>query len=235
MEQKPSKLEELALTPSIQFQCLGFMIGSTFFAIGAAPGMSELIGAHSSNVSFFIGSWFFTAAAFIQLRLSEPDRNSDGALRASWLAGGTQFLGTLLFNVSTGSAIYASSYLVEKDLVWTPNAGGSFAFLISGGFLLLVLAHSKSMRGPISIDWFSDWVNMLGCIAFGLAAIGAIALPGGGIADNGLATWGTFIGAICFFLSSAVILPAAGRGKSRHRRPLGPFRRRDEPAGQASD
>jgi hypothetical protein len=203
-------VKSIAIQPTLRLQCIGFMIGSSLFALGSAPGLSDHLGSHACNVSFFIGAWFFTSAAFVQLQLSGPSRNDRGALRALWLAASTQFLGTLLFNVSTGAALKASTIVAQRDLVWVPNAEGSAAFLLSGGFALLVLVRSSNLWGPVNRDWFSAWVNMLGCVAFGMSAIGAIILPNGSDDNATLATWGTFIGAICFFLASAVVLPGAG-------------------------
>jgi len=208
-------VKTIAIKPTLLLQCVGFMIGSFLFALGSCPGLSDALGSRLCNVSFFAGSWFFTAAAFVQLQLSGPIRNADNALRALWLAASTQFLGTLLFNVSTGAALDASTILEQKDFVWAPNAEGSAAFLISGGFALLVLVRSHSLWGPRTAEWTSSWVNMLGCIAFGLSAVGAIVLPNGALRDSELASWGTFIGAICFFVASAVALPEARRGAAQ--------------------
>lgn len=205
------RASQVAIRPTLKIQAIGFMIGSSFFAIGSSPVLSDALGANLCNRLFFIGSWFFTSAAFVQLLLSEPARNARRALRAVWLAAATQFVGTLLFNLSTGEALRVSNVADEIHLVWAPNAEGSAAFLISGGFALLVLVRSGQLWGPASADWASSWINMLGCIAFGLSAIGAVVLPSGALADAGLANWGTFIGALCFFAASAVMLPRAFR------------------------
>jgi len=199
----------VVIEPTLKLQCIGFMIGSTLFALGSAPWLSEQMSTETDNLLFFIGSWFFTGAAFVQLMLSGAARNERGALRAVWLAAATQFFGTLLFNVSTGAALRVETVLAEEHLVWAPDAQGSVAFLISGGFALLVLVRSESLWGPPSTEWVSDWVNMLGCVAFGLAAVGAAVLPGGGLQDAALSNWGTFIGGLAFFVASAVVLPQA--------------------------
>lgn len=201
----------VVIQPTLKLQCVGFMIGSTFFALGSAPWLSEQMSNQTDNLLFFIGSWFFTTAAFVQLMLSGSARNERGALRAVWLAAATQFFGTLLFNVSTGAALRAKTYLANKDFVWAPDAEGSVAFLISAGFVLLVLVRSGSLWGPPNTEWASSWVNMVGCIAFGVSAVGSAVLPGGGLQDATLASWGTFIGALCFFIASAVVLPGALR------------------------
>lgn len=201
----------VVVQPTLMLQCVGFMIGSSLFALASAPVLSDAFGSEIDNWLCFIGAWFFTAAASVQLLLSGSARNEHGALRALWLAASTQWFGTLLFIVSTGGALRVESVFVERDIVWGPNAEGSVAFLISGAFALLVLVRSHSLWGPVSADWFSSWVNMLGCVAFGVSAVGSVVLPGGGIQDATLANWGTFVGALCFFVASAVFLPRAQR------------------------
>ncbi len=203
-------LKRVEITPSLRFQCLGFMIGSTFFALGSFGPIAAQIGSTACNVLFFIGSWGFTSAAFVQLQLSGASRNERGVLRAIWLAAATQFIGTILFNVSTGSAIYAESATAQGDLVWAPDAQGSVLFLVSGAFALLALARVDRLAGPMDRDWFSNWINMAGCIAFGISAVGAVVTSSGGVENASLAAWMTFIGAICFFVASALVLPGAG-------------------------
>lgn len=203
-------LKKIEITPSLRLQCLGFMIGSSFFAVGSFGPISAAIGSTASNVLFFIGSWGFTSAAFIQLQLSGPSRNERNALRAIWLAAATQFVGTILFNVSTGSAIYAQSVTMQEDLVWAPDAQGSVLFLVSGAFALLALGRVGRFWGPVDRDWLSNWVNMAGCVAFGVSAVGAVVTSSGGVENASLAAWTTFIGAVCFFVASALVLPEAG-------------------------
>lgn len=202
--------EKVEIMPSLKLQCLGFMIGSMFFAVGSFGPISAAIGSTASNVLFFIGSWGFTTAAFIQVQLSGPSRNERGALRALWLAAATQFVGTILFNVSTGSAIYAQSVISEKDLVWAPDAQGSVLFLVSGAFALLALGRVGRLWGPIDRDWLSNWVNMAGCVAFGVSAVAAVVTSSGGVENASLAAWTTCVGAVCFFVASALVLPDAG-------------------------
>lgn len=203
-------LKRFEITPTLKFQCLGFMIGSSFFAAGSFQPLAAQIGTTWANVLFFIGSWGFTSAAFMQLQLSGPARNVRGALRAVWLAAATQFVGTILFNISTGSAIKAQSLFAQEQLVWAPDAQGSVLFLVSGGFALLALGRAGGLWGPVDRGWLSNWVNMAGCVAFGVSAIAAIVTPGGGVENASLAGWTTFIGAVCFFLASALVLPDAG-------------------------
>lgn len=167
-----------------------------------------------ANVFFFAGSWFFTAAAFLQLTLSQPATVVDAgrpAVRALWLAAAVQLLGTILFNISTGSALHAHTVKGEMHLVWNPNAEGSIAFLVSSALAALILFRAGTYWAPKSRDWQSVWLNTLGSIAFGISAVGAFVLHDGTSLDPNLANVGTFVGAVCFLLASAVFL---GRRKS---------------------
>ncbi|MCO5316619.1 MAG: hypothetical protein M9938_10750 [Solirubrobacterales bacterium] len=204
-------MKRLEITPTLKTQCWGFMIGSLLFAAGSFEPIAAQIGTKAANVLFFIGSWGFTTAAFVQLHLSGPSRNEHQVLRAIWLAAATQFVGTILFNISTGSAINATTQLAEEQMVWKPDAEGSVFFLISGVFSLLALSQDGKLWGPANRDWLSAWVNMAGCIAFGISAFAAVITPGGGVENATLAGWATFAGAGCFFLASALSLPEAYR------------------------
>lgn len=206
-------MRRLEITPTLLIQCWGFMIGSVFFAVGSFQPFAAQIGTTAANVLFFIGSWGFTTAAFVQLQLSGPSRNKRHALRAVWLAAATQFVGTILFNISTGSAIKAQTLFAEEQLVWAPDAQGSVLFLVSGAFALLALGRIGRLWGPLNRDWFSNWINMVGCVAFGLSAVAAIVTPGGGVEDASLAGWTTCVGAVCFFFASALSLPDAYRDR----------------------
>ncbi|MFF2050175.1 hypothetical protein ACFVU2_01120 [Leifsonia sp. NPDC058194] len=201
-----------ALVPTLTKQCWGFMIGSALFALGSAPGFGQWAGASTSNLCYFFGAWFFTFAALLQLlmsgRATVPVSYGSGTMvRAAWLAAATQFFGTLLFNVSTSAAIGAKAIETEKHLVWTPDAAGSVAFLISGVFVLVAFARTDRFWNPRSIDWWSGQINFLGCVAFGVSAVGAYILANGDAKNDALANGGTFIGALCFFFASLIVLP----------------------------
>lgn len=202
------------LVPTIVKQCWLFMIGSALFALGSAPGLSEQMGSQLSNLFFFVGAWFFTSAGLIQLFLSGavavPVTYAPGRMvRAEWLTASTQSFGTLLFNVSTTAALHAKSLTAQERLVWNPDAGGSVAFLISGCLAFIAFAHTRQKWSVGSSACWSVVINFVGCVAFGASAVGAYILPGGDTINAGLATWGTFIGAVCFFLASLVVLPGA--------------------------
>jgi hypothetical protein len=191
-------LREMATLPR---QCWLFAVGSSFFAIATLPGLSVLAGAGLSNLLCFIGSWFFTSAAWMQLMLSGP------APRMEWLSAATQFGGTLLFNLSTGASVWAHAMRPERRLVWAPDATGSLAFLISGALGVVVVTAAVGLLAPKSRDWRAEWINMIGCAAFGASALGAFVRQSGVTEDALLANVGTFIGALCFLAAALLVLP----------------------------
>lgn len=222
-----SALAGRILTPTLAKQCWGFIIGSSLFALGAAPGFSSAAGANAANLCYFFGAWFFTAAALVQLVRSGPTMKkvsySPGEMfRAEWLAGSTQLLGTLLFNVSTTAALMAHTVKGEQHLVWNPDAGGSVAFLLSGSFVILAFVRAgNAFLSPGSPDFWAGHINLLGCIAFGVAAVGSFINQSGSTADAAMANWGTFIGALCFLVSSAIALPRLPWNREGHDAPAG--------------
>ena len=45
-----------------------FALGSACFVVGPLPGFAELVGVRADAAVFFVGSLFFTSAAFLQWR-----------------------------------------------------------------------------------------------------------------------------------------------------------------------
>lgn len=202
--------------PTVTKQCWGFMIGSAFFALGSAPGLSDQLGSSGSNLLFFIGAWFFTTAGLIQLFLSgaisvNVDYAPGRMVRAEWLAAATQSFGTIMFNVSTTAALHAKSITAQEEFVWNPDAGGSVAFLVSGVLAFIAYAHIAKLVDLGKRAWWSVFINFVGCVAFGISAVGAYILPSGDSLNDGLANNGTFIGALCFLFASLLVLPAWDR------------------------
>jgi hypothetical protein len=213
--QRDGPRPEWSIHPTLRVQSWSFIIGASLFALGSAPWLGGQLGTVGANVTFFVGAWFFTAGAFIQLALSGPHRNDEPGrigFRAVWLAAAVQLLGTLLFNISTGAALHARSPRAERLEVWMPNAEGSVAFLISACIAVIPMLRDRQYWRPASPVWLSTWFNMFGSIAFGVSAGGAIILTGGGLLNPGLATTGTFLGALFFLATSAVMLPTARHG-----------------------
>jgi hypothetical protein len=186
---------------TLRRQCWLFAIGSTLFAIATIPGLSAIAGAGLTNLLCFIGSWFFTTAGWMQLVLSGP------ALRIGWLSAAAQFAGTILFNISTGASLWAHAVKPERRLVWAPDATGSLAFLVSGVLGVLAVTAVVGLYELKSRDWQAEWINMLGCVAFGVSALGAFVTKSGVTEDALLANLGTFIGALCFLVAALLVLP----------------------------
>lgn len=169
------------------------------------PGSSAVAGAGLTNVLCFIGSWFFTAAGWMQLVLSGP------ALRIGWLSAATQFAGTVLFNISTGASLWAHAVRPERRLVWAPDATGSLAFLVSGTLGVVAVTAAVGLFELKSRDWQAEWINMIGCVAFGVSALGAFVTETGVTEDAWLANLGTFVGAVCFLAAAMLALPRRTR------------------------
>jgi hypothetical protein len=177
------------------------------FFVGALPWYADWLGAVGANLTFFIGSIFFTLAGFIQLSLSgrrPPRAKTNRADRADWWAAAVQFAGTLLFNISTGAALAAA--IARPDAVgigWRPDAWGSIAFLVSS---TLAVVATKDRRQLWDIDartWHGAWLNLAGSVAFGFSAIGAYVIPDtGDLLNEVWANLGTALGAVCFFTAA---------------------------------
>lgn len=186
----------MRLTPSLTRQCVLFAIGSALFAVATAPGFSVAAGAGAVNLLCFAGSWFFTTAGWMQLALCA------GRAGLGWYSSATQLAGTVLFNISTGSAVWAQSTPWRRHLVWTPDAVGSLAFLISGALAVGALSAGSPPR-----ERHTTWINMVGCLAFGVSAVAAFVRGSGATEDQWLANLGTFLGALCFLVAAILAVP----------------------------
>jgi hypothetical protein len=198
-----------------------FIIGSTLFGLGAVPYYSEAVGLEADALTFFIGSLFFTAAAFLQYRESVDDlaavhhahdrRFWVWAPRdVDWLACAVQFAGTLWFNWSTGNALRLNLDAGTEDKrVWRPDALGSVAFLVASG-LAWMDARSEVIDGePKPRAWWIAVANLLGSVAFGVSAVAAYVVPASGDVWNAeVSNLGTLVGAICFLIGAILLLPS---------------------------
>ncbi|KUI28067.1 hypothetical protein [Mycobacterium sp. GA-2829] len=193
-------------------QCWLFAIGSALFALATVPGFAAVAGAGAANALCFAGSFFFTTAAWLQLT------GARAGTRLEYGSAATQFMGTLLFNVSTGAAVWAHAVSAERHLVWAPDATGSAAFLVSGA--LGIAAVTATARSRV---WQAQWVNMIGCVAFGVSAVGAFVTGSGVTADALLANSGTFVGALCFLAAALMVLPPRTAATPHGRSPRGPL------------
>ncbi len=188
---------------------VGFALGSVCFFIGPFPGFVQLVGAAAVGVTFFVGSVFFTLAAGMELREGTVRRKRRWGRDPSWWSAAVQFVGTLLFNVSTFAAMQDSLSTQQEDrLVWAPDLFGSAAFLISG--LLAYGATTGAVLRPRRMDreWTTAAVNLLGCVLFGISAVASYIIPSSGsILDLAASNWCTSLGALCFFIGALLALP----------------------------
>jgi drug/metabolite transporter (DMT)-like permease len=177
-----------------------FMIGSTAFALGSAPFYAELVEPALVGVTFFVGSIFFTTASLLQLKQTPRFDRFD------WWACVVQFAGTLFFNVTTFTAMNDALSTKQEDIrVWAPDALGSACFLVASG---LALAAVWGRRGT---DRRIAWLNMLGSVFFGVAAVASWVVPDTGELLNTAATNAfTFLGAVCFFAGAWLMSRHAG-------------------------
>jgi hypothetical protein len=196
-----------------------FAIGSLLFALGAVPGYASAVGAEWDNVTFFAGSLFFTSAAFLTYReaVDAAPRALNPAHRRffvyqpgriDWWATGVQLVGTVFFNVSTGTATAANlSAQAAHQHVWRPDAIGSVCFLVSSLLAWYETCHGWAAWRPKEWSWWITLANLVGSIAFGVSAVAAYVNPITGQVHNvARANSQTLVGAVCFFIGALLLL-----------------------------
>jgi hypothetical protein len=187
-----------------------FAVGSICFALGSVPLYFDHIDAAAVAITFFVGSVFFTSAAFVQFRVAgwRPDG-------ANWWAAVVQLLGTVFFNVSTFSATQDSLDLEEEvRLIWAPDVYGSICFLVASWLACMAVIPRFWRPAQATMEWTIGMLNLVGSIAFGVAAVAARYLSTTGEPANiRLVNLGTFAGAVCF-LVGALLLPVQSAKES---------------------
>ena len=197
-----------------------FMIGSSLFGLGAVPYYSEAVGLRIGALTFFVGSLFFTSAAFLVYREAVDALPAPAGSRRytfwvwaprnlGWLGCAVQLAGTLWFNWSTGNALRTNlSAAVTDQRVWRPDALGSIAFLVASGLALMEARRGVVAGRPKARTWKSCVANMVGSVAFGVSAVASYVVPATGNVWNAeLTNLGTFVGAVCFFIGAILLLP----------------------------
>jgi hypothetical protein len=197
-----------------------FAIGSILFALGAVPGYAQAVGRLLDSVTFFVGSLFFTSAAFLQYWESEDFSGASPApawrrltsvrpRQIDWWASGIQLIGTLYFNVSTAVAISTDlSAQTAHQHVWRPDAVGSVCFLVASGLAWAEVSHGWASWAPRRLSWWITLLNLLGSIAFGISAVASYVVPATGqIRNLERSNLGTFVGALCFLIGAVLLLP----------------------------
>ena len=171
-----------------------FMVGSALFAIAATPGYSSL-SDRASAFTYFAGSIFFTLAALEQLRTSAAGLDRTSSL--------VQLAGTIFFNVNTLIAIDEHLDPHATDLlVWTPDAVGSACFLVASAIASYAV---RAERGDRRTRWVAD-LNVAGSVAFGFSALASYVVHDTDeLVNAALASSGTFIGSILFFVAAWIL------------------------------
>ncbi len=204
-----------------------FMVGSACFVAGSVQAYAEAVGTWLDGITYFVGSIFFTAASFCQLVQSqspamtgvdEVAQNVPATVRLrgwlphdrGWLAAATQFPGTLFFNISTFAALASNAIASEADKsVWRPDLFGSVLFLVASAYGILAVSGRFLRWDPSSLPWQISWVNMLGSVLFMASALASYVLPATDeVLDVRVSVVGTLLGAVCFFVGAALMLPA---------------------------
>ena len=199
-----------------------FMIGSFGFIVGSVLFLGGYSDYPIVNLSFFVGSLFFTAAGYSQYNQAinarttlavgaRTERRKWFALQpgriAFWITF-SQFLGTIMFNYNTFDVVLQVGMLGQDLVIWVPDMVGSILFQISGTLALLELCHRWWCRRNRSFSWWITMINFVGCVAFLISAFLAFVRPAP-IFQN-LATFATIFtlaGALCFFVGAYLMWP----------------------------
>ena len=198
-----------------------FAIGSTCFLLGPIPAFLDLVGPRADAIVFFVGSLFFTVAALLQWLESVHTANLSSATprrrvarvwhprQIDWWASSVQLVGTLFFNATTFRALTTAFGSPSYDrVVWRPDALGSICFLVAGGLGYVEVVGRLARRPPWTLEGVIVAVNLLGCVLFGLSAVGAYVLPTTGSAVNvTIANLTTALGALAFLIGALLLLP----------------------------
>jgi hypothetical protein len=208
-----------------------FAIGSICFAVASLPLFFDRVAPSVAAATFFVGSLFFTSAAYLQFReavsapqgveLTSPRPRRLRALigwrprSIDWWAGAVQLVGTVWFNVSTFAATRSDLDLdQQRHLIWAPDVWGSICFLVASWLAYSEVNTGIRPRPDGSVGWRIAALNLAGSLAFGLAAVGARYLPTTGEPANiALVNSGTFVGGVCFLIGAALLPVESARDR----------------------
>lgn len=200
-----------------------FAVGATLFALGSLPPYMKWAGLYTDSMTYFVGSTFFTSAAFLQYIETVNSQKTFGSAkleeklrlftweprRIDWTSSVVQLIGTIFFNLSTFYAIniYMSIQQINHQ-VWVPDVYGSICFLIASGLVWIEVGHGLFSFNRRNISWQIAVLNLIGSVAFGISAVSAFIIPTTGQPlDLTFQNFGTFIGGICFLVAALLLLP----------------------------
>ncbi|HEY6409149.1 MAG TPA: hypothetical protein VIY29_16940 [Ktedonobacteraceae bacterium] len=196
------------------------MIGSFAFAAGALLSFLPSLPSIVPGIIFFLGSLFFTTAAYLQYFESintspVPLTGKDRVVfitweprRIDWWITATQLIGTFFFNISTFNALrtHLSTIKIDK-VVWSADVFGSILFLVSSWLAYGEADTALTGKRWNSLTWWIVLSNLLGSVAFGLSALTSFVIPSTGELINAVITnLTTFLGAVGFFVGALLQL-----------------------------
>lgn len=188
-----------------------FAIGSTCFVLGPLPPYASAVGPRATALTFFVGSLFFTTAAYLSYAqvIRETGHRWFGwaPQHMGFRATAIQLVGTLYFNVTTFAALLDVPPDVADRVIWRPDAIGSVCFLASSAIAFAEAGHRWWSWRPGERDWHITALNLWGSVFFGFSALGAYIQPSGEVTNAAWANGGTFLGAVCFLAASVLMMP----------------------------
>lgn len=188
-----------------------FAIGSTCFVLGPVPAYESLVGGEATAVTYFVGSLFFTSAAYLSYLqvVRESDRRWFGWTphEMGFWATAIQLVGTLYFNVMTFLSLFSVPDDLVNRVIWRPDAIGSLCFLIASAIAFAEAGHRWWSWRPGERDWHVTALNLWGSVFFGLSALGAYVTEDGTELNAVVANGGTLLGAICFLVAALITMP----------------------------
>ncbi|WP_298776573.1 hypothetical protein [uncultured Shewanella sp.] len=199
---------------------LSFIIGASHFILASILTLISNFSPHSLTSLYFIGSVFFTLAAYLQyfqsINSGESIHGKQHAQKKQWLAWQphrldfwvtfSQFIGTLLFNVNTFNGYFPFTDLELSLFIWLPNLLGSLCFQLSGSLALYETSHQFWLWSPKRLEQKMAAINHLGCLFFLGSAFSSSSAANALSPD--MLTFSillTCLGGMCFF-SAAVLL-----------------------------
>jgi hypothetical protein len=217
---------------------LVFAVGSLLFILGSVLILwPSLVGTGAFKPAhvFFVGSLPFTLAACLQFYQAGnatdfPVKDSTPVQRKlfgcrlrelGWWSCLLQFIGTLLFNVSTYQALNPNLDWISEDIrTWVPNLIGSILFLLSGYMAFAETCHAYWRCLPRNLSWWAVLWNLAGCIGFLVSALLAVLVSAADPAIRlQLSTGFTLLGATGFLLGSLLLMPEAATEGEKHPSP----------------
>ena len=203
-----------------------FIIGSACFMVGSIMYLyfEESFSSLTMNLVFFIGSLFFTSAAYGQyLEAINADITNEADLEKkerewiwfAWraknlgfLSSVSQLIGTLLFNINTFDGLLSHLTALQEDiLIWVPNMIGSILFLTASFLAWLEVYKDTNVKAFTSVTWWIIWINILGSVFFQLSALKSyVNLESGELINGTLSLDYTLYGAACFLIGAYLLI-----------------------------